>query len=163
MTRTPVVELDGEVLQRLAAYARQFARDFRRVERTHRAGIYLQGLLLDGERKRIEPLSRRVVVPGWQGNTEQALPQFVNQSPWDPTPVLQRYRRRLAAAFADPAGVLLVDDTSFLKKGTQSVGMARQYCGAVGKRENCQVAVSLHDAAPGGDYSLALRLERPEG
>jgi DDE superfamily endonuclease len=64
MTRTPVVELDREVLQRLEVYARQFARDFGRSERTHWAGIYLQGLLLDGERTSIEPLSRRVVVPG---------------------------------------------------------------------------------------------------
>jgi SRSO17 transposase len=162
MTRTPVVESDGEVLQRLEAYARQFARDFRRVERTHWAGIYLQGLLLDGERKSIEPLSRRVVVRGWQGDTEQALQQFVNQSPWDTTAVLRRYRRRLAGAFADPAGVIIVDDTSFPTKGTHSVGVARQYCGAVGKREHCQVAVSLHYGAPGGDYPLALRRYLPE-
>src|SRR5262249_13399847 len=94
--------------------------------------------------------------------TEQALQQFVNQSPWDLTAVLQRYRHHLATAVAVPAGVIIVDDTSFPKKGTHSVGVARQYCGAVGTRENCQDSVSLHYTAPGGDDPLALRLYLPE-
>jgi SRSO17 transposase len=162
MVRTPLVAVDAEVLERLDAYAAQFARDFGRIDRTRWSRTYLEGLLLDGERKSIEPLSRRVVVPGWRGDTEQALQQFINQSPWDHAAVLQRYRALLAAAFADPAGVLLIDDTSFPKKGLSSVGVARQDCGAAGKRENCQVAVSLHYAASGGDYPLALRLYLPE-
>jgi SRSO17 transposase len=126
------------------------------------AGVYLQGLFLDGERKSIQPLSTRVTVPCWHGDTEQALQQFVNQSGWDEQAVLRTYRRRLARAFADPDGVIVIDDTGFAKKGRHSVGVARQYSGTLGKTDNCQVVVSLHYAAPNGDYPLALRLFLPE-
>ena len=162
MGRTPMAELDAAVLERLEAYAAHFARGFGRIERTQWAGVYLQGLLLDGERKSIEPLSRRVAVPGWHGDTEQALQLFVNQSPWEQTAVLRTYRALMAEQFADPEAVIIIDDTGFPKKGTHSVGVARQYSGTLGKRDNCQVAVSLHYAAPGGDYPLALRLYLPE-
>jgi SRSO17 transposase len=64
----------------------------------------------------------------------------------------------MAERFADPEAVIIIDDTGFPKKGTHSVGVARQYTGTLGKQDNCQVAVSLHYAAPGGDYPLALRL-----
>jgi SRSO17 transposase len=90
-----VAELDEAVLERLEAYAAEFAREFGHIQRTQWAGVYLQGLLLDGERKSIEPLSRRVVVPGWHGDTEQALQQVVNQSPWSADRVLGRYRALL--------------------------------------------------------------------
>jgi SRSO17 transposase len=162
VTSTGVAELDAGVLDRLEQYVATFARDFGLITRTRWAGVYLQGLLLDGERKSIEPLSRRVRTPGWHGDTEQALQQVVNQSPWDHQAVLGTYRRLLSAAFADPAGVIVIDDTGFAKKGTHSVGVSRQYSGTLGKRDNCQVAVSLHYAAPGGDYPLALRLYLPE-
>ena len=162
MARTPVVELDAEVVERLEDYVAEFARDFGVITRARWAAIYLQGLFLDGERKSIEPLSRRVSVPGWRGDTEQALQGFVNQSPWDEQAVLLRYRRRLAQAFADASGVIVIDDTGFAKKGRHSVGVARQYSGTLGKTDNCQVAVSLHYAAPNGDYPLALRLFLPD-
>jgi SRSO17 transposase len=83
---------------------------------------------------------------------------------WDEQAVLRTYRRRLAQAFDDPAGVIVIviDDTGFAKKGRHSVGVARQYSGTLGKTDNCQVAVSLHYAAPTGDYPLALRLYLPE-
>src|ERR1700737_4233322 len=110
----------------------------------------------------MEPLSRRVSVAGWHGDTEQALQQFVNQSGWDEQAVLRTYRRLLAQAFDDPSGVIVIDDTGFAKKGRHSVGVARQYSGTLGKTDNCQVAVSLHYAAPLGDYPLALRLFLPE-
>ena len=162
MSSTVVAEIDADVLERLERYAATFARDFGVITRTRWAGVYLQGLLLDGERKSIEPLSRRVRVPGWHGDTEQALQQFVNQSGWNHATVLRTYRQTMAVAFADPAGVIVIDDTGFAKKGTHSVGVARQYSGTLGKRDNCQVAVSLHYAAPGGDCPLALRLYLPE-
>jgi SRSO17 transposase len=119
-------------------------------------------LILDGERKSIEPLSHRVSVPGWHGDTEQALQQFVNQSVWDEQAVLQTYRRVMGEAFDDSAGVVVIDDTGFAKKGRHSVGVARQYSGTLGKTDNCQIAVSLHYAGPKGDYPLALRLFLPE-
>src|SRR5712692_6427171 len=105
-----MLELEAEVVERLDDYVAEFAADFGLITRRYWAGVYLQGLLLDGERKSIEPLSRRVSVPGWQGDTEQALQQFVNQSGWDEQAVLRTYRRLLARAFDDPAGVIVIDD-----------------------------------------------------
>src|SRR5919204_584687 len=117
MGRTVAPELDPEVLERLHAYAREFRPLFRRIDRYLHGRTYLHGLLLDGERKSIEPLSRRV-----PGGNEQALQQFVNQSPWDPAPVLAAYRARMAAAFASEHGLIVVDDTSFPKQGRVWVG-----------------------------------------
>jgi SRSO17 transposase len=157
-----VAELDAEVLARLDEYASQFMADFGLIIRRYWAGVYLQGLMLNGERKSIQPLAQRVNVPGWHGDTMQALQQFVNQSPWDEQAVLRTYRRLLAASLADAAGVIVIDDTGFAKKGRHSAGVARQYSGTLGKTDNCQVAVSLHYATPRGDYPLALRLFLPE-
>jgi SRSO17 transposase len=161
-TYTP--ELDPAVLDRLRDYAALFAADFPQAKPARWAGVYLQGLLLDGERKSIEPLSRRITLP--KGLTskdpEQALQQFVNQSPWDERPVLRRYRARLAEACASPEGIFVIDDTSFPKQGRHSVGVQRQYCGALGKKANCQVAVSAHYVGPRGHYPLDLRLYLPE-
>jgi SRSO17 transposase len=162
VARAPVVELDWEVLERLASYVAEFAGGFGYITRTQWAGVYLQGLLLDGERKSIEPLSHRVSVPGWHGDTEQALQQFVNQSIWDEQAVLQTYRSMMGEAFDTPDGIVVIDDTGFAKKGRHSVGVARQYSGTLGKTDNCQVAVSLQYAGPKGGYPLALRLFLPE-
>jgi SRSO17 transposase len=158
----PAVELEADVLERMQDYVAQLAAGFGRITRHYWAGVYLHGLMLDGERKSIQPLAQRVEIPGWHGNTMQALQHFISDSGWDAQPVLQAYRRQLAGPIADPAGVIVIDDTGFPKKGRYSVGVAPQYCGALGKTANCQVAVSLHYAAPKGDYPLALRLFLPE-
>jgi SRSO17 transposase len=157
MGRTITPALDAEVIERLHAYALGFRPLFGRSDRYKQGRVYLHGLLLDGERKSIEPLSRRV-----PGGNEQNLQQFINQSPWDPAPVLAAYRARMAAAFAADDGVIVIDDTGFPKQGKHSVGVARQYSGTLGKRANCQVATSLHYASARGDYPLALRLYLPE-
>ena len=109
-----------------------------RVERQTHAGEYVRGLLLDGERKSITPIAERV-----PGSDVQALRQFVNQSPWAWAP-LQAALTTLLLDRLLPEAVLIVDETSFPKKGDQSVGVARQYCGTLGKTANCQVAVSVH-------------------
>jgi SRSO17 transposase len=109
-----------------------------RSERQHWARIYVQGLLLDGERKSIEPMASRI-----EGADVQALRQFVGQSPW----AVEEVQRRLAHKVVDllrEAEVWIIDETSFPKAGQHSVGVARQYCGTLGKIANCQVAVSLH-------------------
>jgi SRSO17 transposase len=162
VARATVLDLDAEVVERLEAYVAEFAGDFGYITRTRWAGIYLQGLFLDGERKSIQPLCTRVSVPGWRGDTEQALQLFVNQSVWDEQAVLHTYRRIMGQAFDDPQGIVVIDDTGFAKKGRHSVGVARQYSGTLGKTDNCQIAVSLQYAAPKGDYPLALRLYVPE-
>src|SRR5215468_2567945 len=162
-TYTP--ELDTAVLGRLRDYAALFADDFPQAKPARWAAVYLQGLLVDGERKSIEPLSRRVALPDGLASKdpEQALQQFINQSPWDERQVLRRYRARLAQTFASPDGVFLLDDVSFPKQGKHSVGVQRQYCGALGKKANCQVAVSVHYVSPRGHYPLDLRLYLPDG
>src|SRR5215210_8742043 len=157
MGRTITPELDGDVLDRLHSYAREYRPLFPRSDQFKQGRVYLHGLLLDGERKSIEPLSRRV-----PGGNEQNLQQFINQSPWDPAPILAAYRARMAETFAADDGVIVIDDTGFPKQGKHSVGVARQYSGTLGKRANCQVATSLHYASARGDYPLALRLYLPE-
>src|SRR3954452_24344625 len=98
-TYTP--ELDPAVLGRLRDYAALFADDFPQSKPARWAGVYLQGLLLDGERKSVEPLSHRVQLPDGLSSKdpEQALQQFVNQSPWDQLQVLKRFRAHLAQTF----------------------------------------------------------------
>src|SRR4051795_8713606 len=106
-TYTP--ELDAAVLVRLRDYAARFAADFPHARPALWASVYLQGLLLDGERKSVEPLSRRVTLPEGLAvqDPDQALQQFVNQSPWDQAAVLKRYRSELASTFHSPAGIFV--------------------------------------------------------
>ncbi|MEU6300964.1 IS701 family transposase [Streptomyces erythrochromogenes] len=116
---------------------------------------YLLGLMLDGRRKSIQPMADRLP----DGNM-QALQQFVNQSPWDPLPVRQRIAERLCKVIQPE--VWVVDDVSFPKCGTESAGVARQYCGALGKRANCQVPVSVHAATDAASCPLEWELFLPE-
>lgn len=163
MSKTYIPELAPEVLGRLGAYADRFREDFNRPRQAQYSGVSLQGLILDGERKSIEPLSRKVTrPPGLEvADLDQALQQFVGQSTWDERSVWTRYRSVMAETFASPAGIFVVDDTSFPKQGKHSVGVQRQYCGAAGKTANCQVAPSVHYVAPKGHYPLAMRLYLP--
>jgi hypothetical protein len=164
MTKTYTPELTPDVLRRLEDYAARF-RDAFGLDRPARwAPVYLAGLIQEGERKSIEPLSRRVALPPELRvkDPEQALQQFVSQSPWDERAVLERYRAVMAKTFASPKGIFVIDDTTFPKQGKHSVGVQRQYCGALGKKANCQCAVSVHYVAPKGHYPLAMRLSLPE-
>lgn len=140
--------------QRLQSFVEGFAAELGRSERRHWCGKYLEGLLREGERKSIEPLAARV------GGDDQALQQFVNQSPWEHEAVLFRLREQMRRR-ADQLGVLVLDDTSLPKQGRHSVGVARQYCGALGKIANCQSIVTWHWAAPGLHWPLAAQLYLP--
>src|SRR3954453_1915772 len=164
MSKTYTPEIAPDVLDRLGAYADRFRGDFNRPRQAQYSGVYLQGLILDGERKSIEPLSRRVTLPAGLAvkDLDQALQQFVGQSTWDEQAVWKRYRSVMAETFADPKGVFVIDDTSFPKQGKLSVGVQRQYCGAQGKKANCQVAPSVHYVGPKGHFPLAMPLYLPE-
>src|SRR4051812_45917610 len=164
MSKTYTPELPPEVLDRLADYAAVFRDVFSHKKQATWSGVYLQGLLHDGERKSIEPLSGRVTLPPdlSSKDPEQALQQFVSQSPWDDQALARRYRQHLAETFASPEGIFVFDDTSFPKQGKHSVGVQRQYCGALGKKANCQVAPSVHYVSPTGHYPLAMRLFLPD-
>ena len=127
-----------------------------RHERRHWSSVYVRGLLMDGERKSIEPMAARLP----EGNV-QALQQLIGQSPWPWAPVWERLARRMTAELA-PDPVWVIEDTGFPKQGRHSVGVERQYSGTLGKTANCQVAVSLHQV--GGEESTILgwRLYLPE-
>jgi SRSO17 transposase len=128
-----------------------------RSERRHWGSVYVRGLLLDGERKSVGPMAARLP----DGN-EQAMQQFVGQSPWDWRPVWERLAQRMVREL-EPDAVWVIDDTGFPKQGEHSVAVARQYSGTLGKTANCQVAVSLHEVCTEGAAVLNWRLYLPEG
>jgi SRSO17 transposase len=108
-----------------------------REDQRAKGDCFLRGLMLDGRRKSIQSMAERLP----DGN-EQNLQQFVNQSTWDPLPVRRRIAQRMVPQVGPEAWA--VDDVLFPKDGKMSVAVARQYSGALGKRANCQVAVSVH-------------------
>lgn len=165
MNKTYTPELTPEVLARLRVYAELFRDDFCHESQRSWSGVYLRGLLQDGDRKSIEPMAGRVPLPAELQtihDPDQALQQFVNQSPWDEQKLLHRYRTVMAQTFASPNGIFVIDDTSFPKQGKHSVGVQHQYCGQLGKKANCQVAVTLHYVSPNGHFPTALRLFVPK-
>ena len=127
--------------ERLDVFVEAMTPALGRSERRRWARAYVAGLLLDGERKSIEPMAERL---GGCANA-QALQQFIAASPWACASV-QGEMVRHAAGLWPVAQAWIIDETSFPKAGTHSVGVAHQYCGALGKIANCQVAVSLHYA-----------------
>lgn len=127
-----------------------------RSERRHWGAVYVRGLLLNGERKSVEPMALRLP----DGNV-QAMQQFVGQSPWEWKPIWARLSRRMTAEL-EPEAAWALDDTGFPKQGDHSVGVERQYSGTLGKTGNCQVAVSLHHVGAQGSAALNWRLYLPE-
>ncbi|MDG7001398.1 MAG: transposase, partial [Nitrososphaerota archaeon] len=107
-----------------------------RSERREGATLYVQGLLIPGERKSIEPMAARL------GTDSQKLQQFIADSPWDDQ-IIWRTIRQEVVPVLEPLTAWIVDETGWLKQGKHSVGVAHQYCGAVGKRANCQVSVGV--------------------
>src|SRR4051812_18487847 len=124
---------------------------------------YTTGLLLPGERKSVEPMAARVD-PGRVGAAHQSLHHFVAKAAWDDASLLEAVRDHVLPAMLErgPIRAWLVDDTGLPKKGKLSVGGARQYCGQLGKRDNCQVAVPLSVATEHASPPIAYRLYLPE-
>jgi hypothetical protein len=122
------------VLQRFGRFADQFADCFGRRVQRDAASRYLAGLLNDSERKSMQAMHGRLSDAG----TYQALQPFITDSPWPPGPMWVRLRELTR----ERRGILAVDDTGFPKQGRHSVGVTRQYCGALGKTGNCQVGVT---------------------
>jgi SRSO17 transposase len=121
------------------------------------APLYLRGLLLPGERKSIEPIAERVA-PGH----EQELRHFVSESEWDDEAIEEVLWDRVDAMVGGGDSFLIIDDTALPKKGSESVGVAHQYCGALGKQANCQCLVSLTLAKDDVPVPLALKLYLPD-
>ncbi len=123
---------------------------------------YCAGLLLPGDRKSVEPMAARVQ-PARVQAAHQSLHHFVAKSEWSDDAVLAAVRARVLPIVAQrgPIRALIVDDTGVPKKGKHSVGVARQYCGQLGKQDNCQVAVSLSAANDHASLPIAYRLYLP--
>src|SRR3954463_4418725 len=124
---------------------------------------YTTGLLLPGERKSVEPMAARLD-PGRVGAAHQSLHHFVAKAAWDDAALLAAVRAYALPALLErgPIRAWLVDDTGLPKKGKLSVGVARQYRGQLGKRDNCQVAVTLSVATEQARLPIAYRLYLPE-
>src|SRR4051794_40022407 len=124
---------------------------------------YTTGLLLPGERKSVEPMAARVD-PARVGAAHQSLHHFVAKAGWNDPALLAAVRPYALPAMLErgPIRAWLVDDTGLPKKGKLSVGVARQYCGRLGKRDNCQVAVPLSVATEHASLPIAYRLYLPE-
>jgi SRSO17 transposase len=152
MTSQALKQLD----RRLDNFLGELTEPMGRSERAHWARVYVQGLLLDGQRKSVEPMAERI-----PGADVQALRQFLSQSPWEVAEVQRRLALKVVDTLSEPE-LWILDETSFPKAGEHSVGVARQYCGALGKIANCQVAVSLHWSGAQASCPLSWRLYLPE-
>jgi SRSO17 transposase len=124
---------------------------------------YCKGLLLPGERKSIEPMAGRLDPENVQP-MRQSLHHLVAKAPWSDETLLDEVRNRVLPAMQKQGPVVawIVDDTGFPKKGEHSVGVTRQYCGQVGKQENCRIAVSLSVATWDSSLPIAYRLYLPK-
>lgn len=124
---------------------------------------YCTGLLLPGERKSVEPMAARLA-PTNVRRMHQSLHHLVADAPWSDEAVLDRVLDFVLPAMLDrgPVVAWVIDDTGFPKKGSHSVGVARQYCGQIGKQDNCRVAVSLSVTTETSSMPVAFRLYLPE-
>ena len=147
---------------RLAAYVEAITSVLGHADRVVPFQSYCAGLLLAGDRKSVEPMAARVQ-PARVQAAHQSMHHFVAKSDWSDGAVLAAVRARVLPVIAQrgPIRALIIDDTAIPKKGKHSVGVARQYCGQLGKQDNCQVAVSLSAANDHASLPVAYRLYLP--
>jgi SRSO17 transposase len=148
-----------ELVEELHAYHAIYSPLFQRREQRYWSSEYLRGLLLDMPKKSLDPL--RLALHGADQNAIRAMQQFVGNGAWDEQAILKRHWHEVDASLGDEDAVLTLDGSDFLKPGKESVGVKRQYCGAVGKRANCQAGVFLGSASYAGDTLVHRRLYMP--
>ena len=153
----------GAQQKRFAAYLDRLAQAAGHLDRVVPLKSYCTGLLLPGERKSVEPMAARLC-PNNVRQTHQSLHHVIAHAAWRDEDILEAVRRYALPAMQKhgPIEAWIVDDTGFVKKGTHSVGVTRQYCGQVGKQENCRVAVSLSISTAEVSLPIAWRLYLPE-
>jgi SRSO17 transposase len=149
---------------RFAAYIEGLAKAAGHADRNVPLKNYCTGLLLPGDRKSVEPMAARLA-PDNVRRMHQSLHHLVADAPWSDEAVLDSSLDFVLPAMLrqGPVVAWVVDDTGFPKKGKESVGVARQYCGQVGKQDNCRVAVSLSVTTDSASMPVAYRLYLPEG
>jgi SRSO17 transposase len=129
---------------RFAAYVEKLTEVIGHADRAGPLRDYCTGLLMPAERKSVEPMAA-VTAPARVAAQHQSLLHFVANAPWSDAAVLAKVREIVLPEMTrtEPIAAWIIDDTGFPKKGRHSVGVGRQYCGQLGKQDNCQVAVSL--------------------
>jgi SRSO17 transposase len=147
---------------RFAAYVEAITSVLGHADRVAPFQSYCAGLLLPGDRKSVEPIAARMQ-PGRVQAAHQSLHHFVAKADWSDDMVLAAVRAHVLPIIEryGPIRALIIDDTGIPKKGKHSVGVARQYCGQLGKQDNCQVAVSLSVANDHASLPIAYRLYLP--
>src|ERR1700690_4663355 len=157
------ISAPGPQEKRLAAYIEGLADAAGHADRHTPLKNYCTGLLLPGDRKSVEPMAARLA-PDNVRRMHQSLHHVVADAPWSDEAVLDRCLDFVLPAMLrrEPVVAWVVDDTGFPKKGHESVGVARQYCGQVGKQDNCRVAVSLSVTTEKASMPIAFRLYLPE-
>jgi SRSO17 transposase len=150
-------------LGRLQAYLEGLTRAAGHADRVIPIENYTKGLLLPLERKSVEPMAARLA-PGNVRQMHQSLHHIVADAAWSDAALLQEVRRQVLPAMTQRHGLAawIVDDTGFPKKGSPSVGVTRQYCGQLGKQENCRVAVSVSLATTQTSLPATYQLYLPE-
>jgi SRSO17 transposase len=141
---------------RLTRFLQRYLPRFYRVEQRTNAALVIRGLLSGLGRKTCEPIAVEAGLP------RKPIQFFVGAGKWDDEAVMAELRRHVREEPADPRGVLVIDASAFPKTGTESCGVARQWCGRLGKQDNCQLGIFLAYAAPGGYAPLDRRLYLPE-
>src|SRR4051812_16590534 len=141
---------------RLTKFLERYLPCFYRAEQRATATLVIRGLLSGLRRKTCEPIA---VEAGVHRKPVQFL---VGAGKWDDDGVMAELRRHVREALGDDRAILILDPGAFPKTGTESCGVARQWCGRLGKQDHCQLGVFLAYAAPGGDAPLDRRLYRPE-
>src|SRR5213080_3809374 len=125
------------VLPRLEAFLEPFVHTLASAEQRTNTRQYVQGLLSDLDSKDVESIAYL------HDRERQGLQKFIGQAAWDYQPLLTTLARQVGTALGEPDAVLVFDPSAFAKKGTESVGVQRQWCGRLGKLENCQVGIYL--------------------
>ncbi len=150
----------ADVGEELAAYHAHFAPLFQRREQRAWAQVYLRGLLLaDVPRKNVEAMALRLLGAGpHAARTVRALQQFISEGAWDDAALLAAHQQVVEQTLGEDDGVLIIDGSDVPKQGRHSVGVARQWCGATGKTDNCQAGVYLGYASRRGYTLLDRRL-----
>ena len=141
---------------RLNAFLRRYLPRFYRVEQRNNATLVIHGLVSGLERKTCEPIAVEA------GVHRKPIQFFVGAGKWDDEAVMAELRRDARERLGDERAILVLDPSGFPKSGTESCGVARQWCGRLGKQDNCQIGVFLIYAAPGGYAPLDRRLYLPE-
>ncbi len=146
-----------DFIDELKGFHKHFADCFSRSEPRENFFRYTVGQLSQLERKSIEPIALNI-----QGGAVRSMQRFVSEVIWDENKLLHKYHAIVNEDMGNSTGVLIFDESGFAKKGNDSAGVARQYCGSLGKVENCQVGVFAAYASPSGYALLDKRLFIPE-